>query len=32
MVSKLIDAILRQRLLVVSSAVLLLIGGLYAFK
>src|SRR5215831_822890 len=32
MVSKLIDAILGQRLLVVSSAVLLLIGGLYAFK
>src|SRR5215471_4740327 len=32
MVSKLIDAILEQRLLVVSSAVLLLISGLYAFK
>src|SRR5262244_2185516 len=32
MVSKLIDAILGQRLLVVSSAILLLIGGLYAFK
>src|SRR5215467_1398659 len=32
MVSKLIDVILGQRLLVVSSAVLLLIGGLYAFK
>src|SRR5215467_9404011 len=31
MVSKLIDVILGQRLLVVSSAVLLLIGGLYAF-
>src|SRR5262247_3316942 len=32
MVSKLIDAILGQRLLVVSSSVLLLVGGLYAFK
>src|SRR5215831_9754559 len=32
MVSTLIDAILGQRLLVVSSAVLLVIGGLYAFK
>src|SRR5215475_8087714 len=32
MVSKLIDAMLGQRLLVVSSAVLLLVGGLYAFK
>src|SRR5262245_2117169 len=32
MVSKLIDAILGQRLLVVSSAVLLLMGCFYAFK
>src|SRR6266849_8537864 len=32
MVSKLIDAILGQRLLVVSFAVLLLVGGLYAFQ
>ena len=32
MVSKLIDAILAQRLMVVSLSVLLLVGGLYAFK
>src|SRR5712692_2375095 len=32
MVSKLIDAILGQRLMVVSLSVLLLVGGLYAFK
>src|SRR5919198_3085781 len=32
MVSKLIDAILGQRLLVTSLSVLLLVGGLYAFK
>ena len=32
MVGKLIDAILGQRLMVVSLSVLLLIGGLYAFK
>ena len=32
MVSKLIDAILGQRLMVVFLAVLLLVGGLYAFK
>src|SRR5712664_924392 len=32
MVGKLIDAILGQRLMVVSLSVVLLIGGLYAFK
>src|SRR5919197_4648660 len=32
MISKLIDAILAQRLLVTSLSVLLLVGGLYAFK
>src|SRR5919202_5498819 len=32
MVSKLIDAILGQRLMVVSLSVVLLVGGLYAFK
>src|SRR5438874_4451173 len=32
MVSKLIGAMLRQRLLVVALSVLLLVGGLYAFK
>src|ERR671930_2714948 len=32
MISKLIDAILAQQLMVVSLSVLLLVGGLYAFK
>ena len=32
MVGKLIDAILGQRLMVVALSVLLLVGGLYAFK
>jgi cobalt-zinc-cadmium resistance protein CzcA len=32
MIGKFIDAILRERLLVVALAVLLLLGGLYAFK
>src|SRR5262245_6028185 len=32
MVSKLIDMILKQRLLVVALAVVLLLGGLYAFQ
>ena len=32
MVSKLIGAMLRQRLLVVALTILLLVGGLYAFR
>ena len=32
MVGKLMDAILGQRLMVVALSVLLLVGGLYAFK
>ena len=32
MVGRLIDLILRERLLVVALSVLLLVGGLYAFK